>query len=69
MRRYDPDFPLTVRGILGLATKYQVESLRERIVKYLESEWPTSALAWVRQRDVERSLQDATSSFYNNLFT
>lgn len=67
MRRHDPDLPLEVRGILSLANKYQVELLRERIVGYLESEWPTSALEWVRQRETERSLQDATSSFFNNL--
>lgn len=68
MKRHDADFPVTIRGILSLATKYQIEALRERIIQHIESEWPTSAIEWVRQREVERSLLDTeSSSFYYTL--
>lgn len=54
LKRLDPDTPLVVRGILKLAAKYQVDSIRARIIQHLEEDWPTSALAWLRFSHDER---------------
>jgi hypothetical protein len=35
-----------VAGPLKLATKYQADSLRKRIVSHLETDWPTTLDAW-----------------------
>ena len=45
---------MLVRGVLRLAAKYQVDSLRTRIVQHLEEDWPTSPLAWLRMCNDER---------------
>ncbi|GJE96801.1 hypothetical protein PsYK624_130070 [Phanerochaete sordida] len=54
LKRLDPDTPLRVQGILKLAAKYQVDSIRTRIVQRLEDDWPTSALSWLRFSNDER---------------
>lgn len=45
-RRYDPDTPLLVAGVLRMATKYQIEFLRERIVQIIEADWPKTVEEW-----------------------
>ena len=46
--------PLLIRGILKLASKYEVDSLRSQIVQHLEEDWPTTPLAWLRLCNDER---------------
>ncbi|GJE96787.1 BTB domain-containing protein [Phanerochaete sordida] len=40
LQRFDADTPLQVRGVLTLAVKYEVESVREYIVSHIEADWP-----------------------------
>lgn len=46
LRRHDPDMPVQHYGLLSLATKYDVESIRSRIVDHLKSEWPAGLDEW-----------------------
>jgi hypothetical protein len=41
-----PDFTTTIKPVLQLATKYQENSLRDRIVAVLEREWPSALDEW-----------------------
>jgi hypothetical protein len=41
-----PDTMMMLEGILKLATKYQIDPLRARVVAVLQSEWPTSLQNW-----------------------
>ncbi|KDQ58283.1 hypothetical protein JAAARDRAFT_262371 [Jaapia argillacea MUCL 33604] len=45
-RHRDPNTPLIVRGVLELATKYQVDVLRTHIVQRIEEDWPQSLAEW-----------------------
>ncbi|KAJ7180332.1 hypothetical protein C8R43DRAFT_871141 [Mycena crocata] len=47
-KRLDPLTPLNVRRTLAMATKYEMEPLRERIVAQLTADWPTSLTEWDR---------------------
>lgn len=38
--------PLTVRDVLAMATKYQADALRARIVKHVEADWGTNWSTW-----------------------
>lgn len=42
----DVDTPKRVEGPLRLATKYEVDELRQRIIKHLENDWPNSLSGW-----------------------
>jgi len=44
--RLHPDTPALIAGPLKLATKYQADSLRNRIVSHLNTDWPTTLCAW-----------------------
>lgn len=46
--RLNPNTPDAVRNILVMANKYQVDSIRKRIVDRLENDWPQTVLAWER---------------------
>lgn len=48
VQKYDPDTPLLVTGILRIATKYQVEPLRTRIVEHVKADWPQTLVEWDR---------------------
>jgi hypothetical protein len=57
--RWNPNTPLLVHGVLKMATKYQFDRLRERIVKHVESDWPTTLHAWdFRQAEIIRYQKD-----------
>ncbi len=45
-KRRDPDFPIFAGRVLKLATKYKVDSVRQAVVKHLESDWPTDLPGW-----------------------
>ncbi|KAF7352601.1 BTB domain-containing protein [Mycena venus] len=47
-KRLDPLTPINVRGTLAMATKYEMEALRERIVTQLQADWPHSLGEWDR---------------------
>ncbi|KAJ6598832.1 hypothetical protein DFH09DRAFT_902459 [Mycena vulgaris] len=47
-KRLDPLTPINVRRTLGMATKYGMEPLRDRIVAQLEADWPNSLAEWDR---------------------
>ncbi len=42
----DPNLPIVARGILTVATKYEIHSIRQCIVKRLESDWPQTLRGW-----------------------
>lgn len=44
--RWHPDTPIRLRGAMKLATKYEVESVRKRIIEIMEDSWPTTLEAW-----------------------
>ena len=45
-RRLQTDTPVLVAGPLKLATKYQADILRSRIMSHIETDWPTTLEAW-----------------------
>ncbi|TDL14655.1 hypothetical protein BD410DRAFT_778730 [Rickenella mellea] len=45
-KRYNPDTPLVCKGILKLATKYQMDTLRNRIIEQIISDWPKTLYEW-----------------------
>ncbi|KAJ7228445.1 hypothetical protein GGX14DRAFT_345544 [Mycena pura] len=47
-KRLDPLTPLNVGPTLAMATKYEMDSLRNRIVTQLEADWPGSLPEWDR---------------------
>lgn len=57
-KRYDPDLPINLRGILSLAGKYQIDSIRSLIVKHLEADWPTDLLGWYKLKAELKSQHD-----------
>ena len=46
-KRFDPNTPLVVSGVIRLADKYGIESLREHLIKVVVSDWPTTLQEWV----------------------
>ena len=45
-RRFDPNTPLVVSGVIRLADKYCIESLREHLIQVVVSDWPTTLEEW-----------------------
>lgn len=43
--------PLKVQGIMRLAVKYEVETIRGTILKHVESEWPHTLEEWERRHN------------------
>lgn len=55
--RLDPRTPAAVRSILLIATKYQVDHIRQRIVKRLEADWPQNVAQWERlDAEIDRAM-------------
>lgn len=44
--RYHPDTPIRLRGAMKLATKYEIDSVRKRIIEIMEDSWPTTYERW-----------------------
>ncbi|PSR75832.1 hypothetical protein PHLCEN_2v8864 [Hermanssonia centrifuga] len=60
-KKMDPDLPLRVRGILKLAEKYQIDSVRQLIIQRLEVDWPQNVSEWylfVAAKERERILRN-----------
>lgn len=45
-KRLDPDTPFLTEGILRLATKYQMEPLRVRLLEHFTADWPRTLDEW-----------------------
>lgn len=60
--KLDPRTPDAVRSILLLANKYQVDSIRRRIIERLESDWPQSIQLWDR---LEAEIEVMKAPFYD----
>ena len=45
--RFDPDLPIRLTPVMKIATKYQVESVRERVVTLMHDSWPQSFEQWL----------------------
>ncbi|KAH7885812.1 hypothetical protein F5I97DRAFT_1808537 [Phlebopus sp. FC_14] len=60
----DPADFQVVSGILRLATKYVVDSLREKALDHLALAWPTTLKGWDTREDIARfgELQDGSSA-------
>lgn len=57
-RRFDPDIPLRLSGVMKLAKKYQVDSVRKRVVDIMYDNWPQSFEEWLRFRS-EMAIMEA----------
>ncbi|KAI9573789.1 hypothetical protein HD554DRAFT_555906 [Boletus coccyginus] len=62
----DPADFQVVSGVLRLATKYVVDSLRERALNHLSAAWPATLKGWDVREDISRSfeLQGGSESIY-----
>lgn len=49
VQRLSPNTPLEVTGIVRLANKYMLDSLRDRLVQHVAEDWPRSLFDWDRQ--------------------
>jgi len=45
-KRFNPNTPVLVYGALKLATKYECDPLRTRLVESLEADWPQTLAQW-----------------------
>jgi len=54
---YQVDTAYLVAGPLKLATKYQVDDLRARIITQLELDWPTTLQGWEKREDYVAEMQ------------
>ncbi|KAG2030072.1 hypothetical protein BDR03DRAFT_879239 [Suillus americanus] len=45
-KRLDPNTPSSVKQVLTLANKYEIDHLRDRIVRHVEADWPQSLWQW-----------------------
>ncbi len=50
----DPDDFRIVSGILRLATKYLIDSLREKAIAHLTKAWPSTLDEWDARDDIAR---------------
>ncbi|TDL15803.1 hypothetical protein BD410DRAFT_777713 [Rickenella mellea] len=57
-KRYNPDTPLLVKGILTLATKYEIDNLRSRIIEQIKSDWPSTLSEWDLIESHNKCIQD-----------
>ncbi|KAJ7639006.1 hypothetical protein FB45DRAFT_739896 [Roridomyces roridus] len=57
-KRLDPKTPIRVRRALAMATKYEMDNLRNRIVTQVEADWPSSLAEWDRLEMEARALQE-----------
>ncbi|KZT08652.1 uncharacterized protein LAESUDRAFT_811264 [Laetiporus sulphureus 93-53] len=49
-KRFNPNTPVLVEGTLKLATKYECDALRARIVENIEADWPQTLAQWDARR-------------------
>lgn len=45
-QKFDPNTPFLLRGMLYMSTKYQTDSIRERILLNLAGDWPSTLDEW-----------------------
>ena len=45
-RRFDPNKPVSLSGVVRLADKYLIEPLREHLVEQVVSDWPQTLDEW-----------------------
>lgn len=55
--RWNPDAPLLLAPVMRLATKYQVGTVRKRVVDIIEDSWPRSFEQWLRFNGEVSALQ------------
>ncbi|KAJ7490351.1 hypothetical protein B0H11DRAFT_1719442 [Mycena galericulata] len=71
-KRLDPLTPIRVRRTLAMATKYEMESLRDRIISQLAADWPTSLPEWDRLeteiRGMEKELKSSDEHTVDDLY-
>ncbi|KIJ53535.1 hypothetical protein M422DRAFT_107206, partial [Sphaerobolus stellatus SS14] len=57
-KKLQPDTIRRVEGTLILATKYQSDSLRNRIIALLEADWPSTLTGWdTREAEMRREIE------------
>ncbi|KAF7301876.1 BTB domain-containing protein [Mycena indigotica] len=58
-KRLAPETPLRVRHVLAIATKYEMDALRDRIVTQLEADWPYTLRGWDRlESEIEGLIEE-----------
>ncbi|KAF7291045.1 BTB domain-containing protein [Mycena chlorophos] len=61
-KRLSPATPLTVRRVLTMATKYEMDALRNRIVSQLQADWPHTLREWDRlESEIEALVEEHES--------
>lgn len=55
---FEPNAPLVLAGIVRLATKYQIDALRERLIQHVIADWPTTLAEWDRQQAVFEEIRE-----------
>ena len=50
-----PDTALAAKGALKLIDKYQVDPLRERLVRHIEADWPQSPMEWIALYKIKKA--------------
>ncbi|KAJ6490351.1 hypothetical protein C8R47DRAFT_1014560 [Mycena vitilis] len=61
-KRLDPLTPINVSRTLAMATKYEMEALRDRIVAQLQADWPNTLTEWDRLETEVESIMDEHES-------
>lgn len=69
LKRLDPDTPLKIKGLLHLATKYDMTSIRSMLIQQLESDWPLNLEDWRKMYDQQQDFlrRKATTFDSHNL--
>ena len=63
LKRRHPDTALRLAGVMKLAKKYEVESLRTLILRHLEADWPQNVEEW---GDFQVQMSHAKEQHLNN---
>ena len=65
-QRYHPDAPLATLGALKLIDKYEVEHLRDHLIRHIEADWPKSPMEWIISYRIRQTHRDV-NKFHGEL--
>ncbi|EIW87225.1 hypothetical protein CONPUDRAFT_96559 [Coniophora puteana RWD-64-598 SS2] len=67
VKRYDPQNPNKIRGLMHLARKYQITPLLDRLIKHLKEDWPQTLTEWdVIEGEVKARLESQVDYGYDD---
>ncbi|KIP05783.1 hypothetical protein PHLGIDRAFT_486230 [Phlebiopsis gigantea 11061_1 CR5-6] len=65
-KRYHPDAALAATGALKLIAKYEVDHLRDRLIRHIEADWPKSPTEWIIMYRIRQTYTDV-NQFHGEL--